>query len=140
RKPSIARRARSTAGKASTGPHPHSIPDHPPATTRDRPGMSLDSKRVTVRILDKEYQVACQPDEKAALLTAAHDLDQRMRQVRNAGGNALGLDRIAVMVALNLCHELQQERGKSPQESLQKLADKLDLALSPSMHSSPAHN
>jgi cell division protein ZapA len=93
--------------------------------------MSLDSKRVTVRILDKDYQVACQPDEKAALLTAAQELDQRMRQVRNAGAAALGLDRIAVMVALNLCHELQQERGKVPAKTLQKLDDKLDQALNP---------
>jgi cell division protein ZapA len=93
--------------------------------------MSLDSKRVTVRILDKEYQVTCRPDEKAALLTAAQELDQRMRQVRNSGATALGLDRIAVMVALNLCHELQQERGKSPSKDLQKIAEKLDLALSP---------
>jgi cell division protein ZapA len=97
--------------------------------------MSLDSKRVTVRILDKEYQVACQPDEKPALLSAAHELDQRMRQVRNAGGSALGLDRIAVMVALNLCHELQQERSRSPH--LKTLADKLDQALAPQGTPSP---
>ena len=93
--------------------------------------MSLDNKRATVRILDKEYQVACEPDEKAALLAAAQELDRRMRQVRNAGTTALSLDRIAVMVALNLCHELQQERGKQPAQALQKLSDKLDQALSP---------
>ncbi len=96
--------------------------------------MSHDSKRVTVRILDKEYQVACRADEKEALLLAAHELDQRMRQVRNAGPSAMGADRIAVMVALNLCHELQQERHKSTpvgDEVLQRLAAKLDRALSP---------
>jgi len=93
--------------------------------------MSLDSKRVTVRILDKEYQVACKPEEKAALLNAAQELDKRMRQVRNSGATALGLDRIAVMVALNLCHELQQERGKIPSNTLQKITDKLDSALGP---------
>lgn len=93
--------------------------------------MSIDSKRVTVRIMDKEYQVACRPEEKAALLTAAQELDQRMRQVRNSGATALGLDRIAVMVALNLCHELQQERGKVPSKTLQNLNEKLDQALSP---------
>lgn len=93
--------------------------------------MSIDSKRVTVRIMDKEYQVACRPEEKAALLTAAQELDLRMRQVRNSGATALGLDRIAVMVALNLCHELQQERGKVPSKTLQNLNEKLDQALSP---------
>lgn len=98
--------------------------------------MSHDSKRVNVRILDKEYQVACRADEKEALLTAAQELDQRMRQVRNAGPSAMGVDRIAVMVALNLCHELQQERKKSSQgqvadDVLERLAAKLDRALSP---------
>ncbi len=98
--------------------------------------MSHDSKRVTVRILDKEYQVACRANEKEALLAAAQELDQRMRQVRNAGPNVLGADRIAVMVALNLCHELQQERQKTtqgniPEEALERLAAKLDQALSP---------
>lgn len=98
--------------------------------------MSHDSKRVTVRILDKEYQVACRADEKEALLAAAQELDQRMRQVRNTGPNVLGADRIAVMVALNLCHELQQERRKppssgAPQEVLERIAAKLDQALSP---------
>ena len=98
--------------------------------------MSHDSKRVTVRILDKEYQVACRADEKEALLAAAQELDQRMRQVRNTGPTVLGADRIAVMVALNLCHELQQERKKVaptdvPQDVLERLAAKLDQALSP---------
>lgn len=98
--------------------------------------MSHDSKRVTVRILDKEYQVACRADEKEALLAAAQELDQRMRQVRSTGPNVLGADRIAVMVALNLCHELQQERKKGsqsnvPQDVLERLAAKLDQALSP---------
>jgi len=97
--------------------------------------MSHDSKRVNVRILDKEYQVACRAEEKEALLAAALELDQRMRQVRNTGPTAMGADRIAVMVALNLCHELQQERKKSPQgdvsqDVLKRLAAKLDRALS----------
>lgn len=98
--------------------------------------MSHDSKRVNVRILDKEYQVACRSEEKDALLAAARELDQRMRQVRNAGPSVLGIDRIAVMVALNLCHELQQERSKAsadPQtkETLERLAVKIDKTLSP---------
>ncbi|MBC6906398.1 cell division protein ZapA [Saccharophagus sp. K07] len=98
--------------------------------------MSHDSKRVNVRILDKDYQVACRAEEKDALLLAARELDQRMRQVRNAGPSVLGTDRIAVMVALNLCHELQQERRKTaaPAEqsaALERLAEKLDGALNP---------
>ena len=95
--------------------------------------MSQESKRVTVRILDKEYHVACRPEEKDALLTAAQELDRRMRQIRHTGGAVLGADRLAVMVALNLCHELQQERAKPSgigADALERMSIKLDGALS----------
>lgn len=97
--------------------------------------MTERIKRVCVQILDKEFQVACKPDEKDALLLAAGELDARMRKVRNSGA-IIGIDRIAVMVALNLCHELQQCRNERPQapassETLARLADKLERALQP---------
>jgi cell division protein ZapA len=63
---------------------------------------------ITVRILDKDYLVACNPDEKAALLGAARHLDDRMREIRRAG-RVIGTDRIAVMAALNLAYELLQK-------------------------------
>ena len=68
--------------------------------------------RVSVRILDKEYFVACQYEERAALLDAAEFLNTRMREIRDSG-KVVGLDRIAVMVALNLANELLglKERG-----------------------------
>lgn len=72
--------------------------------------MKDSNKRVHVQILDKEYQVACPAEEKAALLSAAEELDVRMRKVRNSGA-IIGADRIAVMVALNLCYELQQAKN-----------------------------
>lgn len=95
--------------------------------------MTEQIKRVCVRILDKEFQVACKPNEKEALLSAATELDTRMRKVRNSG-SIIGIDRIAVMVALNLCHELQQCREQptetsTSKESLARLADKLERAL-----------
>ncbi|BFM13162.1 cell division protein ZapA [Simiduia litorea] len=62
---------------------------------------------VLVRILDREYQVACPPEERAALQDAAKQLDERMRDIR-ASGHVIGLERIAVMAALNLSHELIQ--------------------------------
>jgi cell division protein ZapA len=68
------------------------------------------SEPVTVRILDREYTVGCEPDERDGLMAAAKILDSKMREVR--GGNRMaGVDRIAVLAALNLAHELQQSRS-----------------------------
>jgi cell division protein ZapA len=67
--------------------------------------------RVSVRILEKEYQVACLPEERSELLDSAEHLNTRMREIRDAG-NIVGLDRIAVMAALNLAHELLKVRGR----------------------------
>lgn len=62
---------------------------------------------VTVRILEKEYQVACPEEERAALLRSADMLNRRMKDIRDSG-KVVGLDRMAVMVALNLANELLQ--------------------------------
>lgn len=67
--------------------------------------------RVSVRILEKEYQVACLPEERSELLDSAEHLNARMREIRDAGA-IVGLDRIAVMAALNLAHELLKMRGR----------------------------
>ena len=64
-----------------------------------------DQARVSVRIMEKEYVVACPYDERSALLDAAEFLNTRMREIRDSG-KVVGLDRIAVMVALNLANEL----------------------------------
>ena len=67
--------------------------------------------RVSVRILEKEYQVACLPEERSELLDSAEYLNTKMREIRDSG-NIVGLDRIAVMAALNLAHELLKVRGR----------------------------
>lgn len=59
---------------------------------------------VSVRILDKEYQIACPADEVDSLTQSAKFLDTRMAEIRNSG-KVVGLDRIAVMAALNITHE-----------------------------------
>ncbi len=64
---------------------------------------------VTVRILEKEYQVACPEEERTALLESADMLNRRMKEIRDSG-KVVGLDRMAVMVALNLANELLQLR------------------------------
>ena len=72
---------------------------------------SQDQAHVSVRIMEKEYVVACPYDERSALLDAAEYLNGRMREIRDSG-KVVGLDRIAVMVALNMAHELLQMRGR----------------------------
>jgi cell division protein ZapA len=73
--------------------------------------MTDRMSRVSVRILEKEYQVACLPEERSELLDSAEFLNGKMREIRD-GGNIVGLDRIAVMAALNLAHELLKQRGR----------------------------
>jgi cell division protein ZapA len=64
---------------------------------------------VTVHILDKEYKVACPVEQTDELRASARMLDRQMRDIRD-GGKVLGADRMAVMAALNLAHELLQIR------------------------------
>jgi len=96
-----------------------------------------DNHRVYVTILDKEYQIACPAEERDALHRAANELDARMRAIRNAG-SVIGLERIAVMAALNLCHELQQiqknkvsKSTKQDHETLDRISKKLAKVLGP---------
>jgi len=63
------------------------------------------SSPVSVSILGKEYQVACPEEEKQALIESALLLHQNMENIRSTG-KVVGLDRIAVMAALNLAHDL----------------------------------
>ena len=72
--------------------------------------MTRSTQTVAVRILDKEYQVACPPEQQAELLMSAKHLDQQMRAIRETG-KVIGLERIAVMAALNISHELLQARS-----------------------------
>lgn len=89
---------------------------------------------VSVSILDREYQVACSPAERDALLRAAEHLDAKMRQIR-ATGKIVGLERIAVMAALNLTHEALSSEGEKSglaegtQREVDRLSEKLGRAL-----------
>lgn len=70
-----------------------------------------ESARVNIRILDKEYQVACPPEERSALMDSADLLNLRMREIRDSG-RIVGLERIAVMAALNIANELIRSRDR----------------------------
>jgi cell division protein ZapA len=68
--------------------------------------MSQKPQPVSLTIMGKEYKIACEPDEQDDLIRSAQQLDIQMRKMRDAG-KVSGSDRIAVMAALNLAHELQ---------------------------------
>jgi cell division protein ZapA len=92
------------------------------------------SEPITVDILDREYQFACDADEREALKEAAMYLDGRMRAIRDAG-RLMALERIAVMTALNLSDELlklqknEKYRRETVDSRIRMLADELDDAL-----------
>lgn len=96
--------------------------------------MSANAKTVTVKILDKEYRIACQPGEEEEVVASALHLDQRMREIRKTG-KIIGTERIAVMVALNMAHELLTRTGFDEQadvsleQRMRKLQDKVEVAL-----------
>lgn len=71
--------------------------------------MPADNVAVTVVILDREYRIACPEEEQPALMEAASHLDRRMREIRDSG-KVVGLDRVAVMAALNITHDYLEGR------------------------------
>jgi cell division protein ZapA len=91
---------------------------------------------VTIRILEKEYHVACPAAEKAALIASAEFLNGKMREIRDSG-KVVGLDRVAVMAALNLANELLKVQGHDEELKnivgvrIRAMREQLDSALGP---------
>ncbi|MEA2080202.1 MAG: cell division protein ZapA [Pseudomonadota bacterium] len=92
------------------------------------------AKPMRIHILDKEYLVACPDSEREALFASAELLTDKMKEIRNSG-KVVGADRIAVMAALNMAHELLEHKNSKDdyQHSISKriraLQDKIDIAL-----------
>ena len=90
--------------------------------------------RVSVRLLDREYQVACPAEERSDLLDSAEYLDAKMRELRESG-NVVGLERIAVIAALNIANELIKQRKQGTVVEgdlgarLRSLRDRVESAL-----------
>lgn len=96
--------------------------------------MSKAPKPVSVRILDKEFLVTCPEDERDDLMASAELLNSKMREIRDSG-KVVGLDRIAVIAALNMANELLELRSRKQdvQQSvgarIRSLQEKIELAL-----------
>lgn len=87
---------------------------------------------LAIKILDKEFQVACPKSEQVDLLQAASLLDSRIRDIR-ASGKVVGLERMAIIAGLNITHEMIQAtsitEGKETKSLLKNMESKLDNAL-----------
>lgn len=89
---------------------------------------------VTVSIMDKDYQINCGPAEVAALRQSAQYLDDKMREIKSSS-NVFGLDRLAVMAALNIANDLLSQTEKTNETvanqegEIQSLTGKLDKVI-----------
>ena len=96
--------------------------------------MSEEQKPVTINILDKEYTVACNDEERTSLLRSAEFLNGKMKEVRS-NGKVAGSERIVVMAALNIVHEhlefLDNNQGLSDNahDVIKRVEDKISNAL-----------
>ena len=96
--------------------------------------MTDDKAQVSVRILDKEYQVACPANERTNLLDSAEILNKKMREIRDSG-SIVGLDRIAVMAALNMANDLINAKARDQEleggisNRLKIISDRVDNVL-----------
>lgn len=92
------------------------------------------ARSVTVRLLDKEYTISCPDGAEAELLASADYLNDKMREIRNTG-KIVGLERIAVMAALNMSHDLLKNKESQLQNvetHLRRIGSKIDNALNTS--------
>lgn len=92
-------------------------------------------EQIDVHILDRDYRLAVDPDDKPRLLDAARLVDERMRTIRESG-RVKGIDRIAVMAALQFAHEMLTADGAQPAapalkavERIRKISAELDEEL-----------
>jgi cell division protein ZapA len=96
--------------------------------------MKNSTAQVSVRILDKEYQVACPASERTDLLDSAEALNAKMLEIRDSG-RIVGLDRIAVMAALNMANDLLHAQARDRviegdvSMRLKTISDRVDSAL-----------
>ncbi len=74
--------------------------------------MNIKPHVVSLMIMGKEYKIACEPEDHEDLILSAGQLDAQMRKLRDSG-KVNGADRIAVITALNLAHELHVARNQN---------------------------
>ncbi len=93
-----------------------------------------ETKPASVTILDKEYLIACSDEERGLLNDAATLLNERMQEVKTSG-KIIGSERIAVLAALNIAHEMLAYKNENEDYTsnvdgvIRRIQDKIDDAL-----------
>jgi len=100
--------------------------------------MNADKRdAIAVHILSKEYRIGCEPGDEEDLIKAARYLDARMKEIRSSG-KVIGTDRIAVMAALNLAHELLTKESSvdaaagAANKRIRAMRERIEIALNDS--------
>ena len=89
---------------------------------------------LSIIILDKEYRVACPPGEQDNLQASANELNKKLTEIKTKGA-VIGTERIAIMAALNLCHEMLTGKALQSEHAelntrIESLSDKIDSSIS----------
>jgi len=92
-----------------------------------------DKHGLKVSIMGREFSVACEEDQQSALAEAAIHLDRKMREIQKSG-KIIGIERCAIMAALNITHELLDQQRRNSEFTdiggrLRALQEKIDLAM-----------
>ncbi|MCW9014712.1 MAG: cell division protein ZapA [Gammaproteobacteria bacterium] len=95
--------------------------------------MTKDVSNLNIQIMDKEYRIACPADEQDSLRASAEFLNAKLNEIRSRG-SVIGAERIAIMAALNLAHELLNSQGitetyNDVDARVGNLQKKIDIAL-----------
>jgi len=96
--------------------------------------LSTETKPVSIRIMDKDFLVACPEEEEISLRASAQYLDRQMRNIRDSG-KVIGMDRIAVMAALNITHDLLSNKnlnddiGQTVSNRIKNIQGKIEVVL-----------
>lgn len=82
-----------------------------------------NQESLVIKILEKEYRVACPAEEKESLIASANMLNKKLNEIKQKG-SVIGTERIAVMAALNMSHELLNSQAMVTEHA--ELGDRID--------------
>ncbi len=96
--------------------------------------MSVDPKGLQINVMGREFRVACPEEEQKGLLEAVDYLNRKMSEIRD-NGKIIGLERIAIMAALNIAHELLSTKvGGFDIAALKRRMESMETMLDQAMH------
>ena len=92
-----------------------------------------NQESLSITILDKEYRIACPAGEQDSLRASAQELNRKLNEIKNKG-SVIGTERIAIITALNLCHELLNGRAMQAEHTelndrIDSLSEKIDISI-----------